>query len=155
MKTEIQETNLRTAHKEADKPGKKLLETLFPELKKPERIIDRVKTFEDACHELGIDDFTVNSTLSSDQQVAVNAMAMMLVITQALNEGWKPNWNNSNEFKWFPWFEMRSGFGLSFSNYSGTYSVTGVGSRLCFKSEELANYAGKQFEDIYKQYMTF
>ena len=32
-------------------------------------------------------------------------------ITEALNEGWRPDWNNTNEYKYFPWFRILPGKG--------------------------------------------
>ena len=43
-----------------------------------------------------------------------------------------------------------SGSGFSYYDCVFTYSRSSVGSRLVFKSRDLAKYAGQQFEDIYK-----
>jgi len=48
---------------------------------------------------------------------------------------------------------MSSGSGLAYDGYGTRVSDTSVGSRLCFKSSELAEYAGRQFQDIYKEFM--
>lgn len=81
---------------------------------------------------------------------------MLIIICRALNEGWTPDWNDSNQAKWYPYFDMRSksGFGFSYSFYVTWRTSADVGSRLCFKNEELAKYAGKQFENIYKSFLT-
>ena len=78
----------------------------------------------------------------------------LCVIAEALNEGWKPDWSNWNQYKYYPWFEMGSpsGVGFSYDGYGNWASLSIVGSRLCFKSRELATYAGKQFEELYKEY---
>jgi hypothetical protein len=47
---------------------------------------------------------------------------------------------------------MESGSGLSYDVYDYWRAVASVGSRLCFKSRELAEYAGKQFIDIYTDF---
>jgi hypothetical protein len=78
----------------------------------------------------------------------------MAHIAKVLNEGWEPSWNNSNENKYYPWFKMNSGSGLSCSGYDFVLSYTSVGSRLVFKSAELATYAGNQFLDIYSKFLT-
>ena len=61
---------------------------------------------------------------------------------------------NDNEYKYFPWFDMDNSssagrFSFLDSDLLGSHSA--VGSRLCFKSRELSNYAGNQFEDIYRK----
>ena len=122
------------------------------------KITDRIKTFEDACKELGIDasgKATVSTTESelSDDLKSIAAYTQLIIIVRALNEGWKPNWEDGNEKKWFPWFVYKSGFGFSYTDYDHWDTNTHVGSRLCFKTEELAKYAATQFESIYNDYL--
>ena len=74
------------------------------------------------------------------------------LLCKSLNEDWTPDWDNSNEYKYYPWFKMGSS-GFRFGDCDGWDAVSGVGSRLCFKSRKLAEYAGEQFEDVYKQFM--
>ncbi len=130
-----------------------------PQVKK--KITDRIKTFEDACKELGYSpDGTV--TLNMEQaaidrhQAGIIAFTKLSIIAQALNEGWLPNWSDTDEYKWYPWFKHddESGFGFSVSTYDGWHPGTGVGSRLCFRTEALSDYAGKQFIEIYRQLLT-
>lgn len=45
-----------------------------------------------------------------------------------------------------------AGFAFAHSNSAPSYSNAIVGSRLCFKSRDLAVYAGNQFADIYLPY---
>lgn len=128
-------------------------------------VIERVKTFEDVCEELGIDvDGAVPYkepkegdlySLSADK-LAINAFAKVSLIAKALNEGWWPNWDDSSEYKYYPWFDMggSSGSGFSSSDYISSTASTSVGSRLCFKSRELCEYAAKQFEEVYKKLFT-
>ena len=75
----------------------------------------------------------------------------MVVIVEALNEGWKPDWDNYNEAKYYPWFEMSpSSFAFDVSTYDNEAALAGSGSRLKLKSRELAKYCGEQFKDIWK-----
>lgn len=127
----------------------------------PEKITDRVKTFEDAINLLG-DKVSPNVSVLlayngvDNAMIAARAAAELSIIAEALNEGWKPDWDNSNQYKYWPWFDMRSsGSGFSFYVYGCDFSGSRAGSRLCFKSRELAEYAAKQFTDIYKQFMCF
>ncbi len=115
-------------------------------------ITTRVKSFEDACEVLGIDGSVLSGSLhdSLDQESrSITAFTKLLVIARALNEGWKPDWNNRSEYKWYPWFEVKNGaLVLDDVHYycTGTYA----GSRLCFKTEALGRYAGTQFNELYK-----
>lgn len=112
----------------------------------------------------------------------VEAYLKLRIIVEALNEGWKPQFV-AGEWRYYPWFwfytnqqienmdeedrenvcrvvgrashNANAGGGLvySFANYVPTYSDTVHGSRLAFKTEELAEYAGKQFIEIYRDFM--
>lgn len=145
--------------------------------KKP--ITERIKTFDDAVRELGnhpfvkeyalIDPF--NRSYSSD----IVAYLRLRIIVAALNEGWEPKFTE-DEYRYFPWFYLytkeeydkldyeekrrcvlRSGpYTSSFYGFVYCYAIvdassssTGNGSRLAFKTKELAEYAGSQFVNIY------
>lgn len=150
---QINEKTARELYMKASKEFKAMLEDTFSKEFFSQKITDRIKTFEDACELLNIDSSICK--LDSDSE-DTQAYKQLKIIAVALNEGWKPNWNDSNERKWYPYFEMRtsSGFGFSYSYFDLWNARTAVGSRLCFKSEQLAEYAGKQFTEIYKQFLT-
>lgn len=119
-------------------------------------ITDRIKTFEDACKETGIypTELTVSGTgITDDHMRGIAAFHKLTIIAKALNGDWKPDWNNSSEYKYYPWFDLENGF--VFYVYDCLSQSSCVGSRLCFKSSELATHAGKQFIDIYKELFIF
>ncbi len=118
------------------------------------KIIDRIKTFEDACNELGISNDSCRPIFDEDEDPDEIAYKKLKVIIAAVNEGWKPDWTDTNQKKWYPWFALSSGFGFSHSYYHDTYAYTAVGSRLCFPSQELSDYVATQFIDLYKQFIT-
>ena len=117
-------------------------------------ITDRVKTFEDACEVLRLENVQIGQVGLDKHSKSIEAYAKLSIISEALNEGWTPDWSDKSQYKYVAWFTHKSGLGLSYSGYDGWRSNAGVGSRLCFKSSELATYAGKQFEDIYRDYLT-
>lgn len=115
----------------------------------------KIKTFEGACKALKLNPKTVLPVVKGmpkHHQDALIAHAKLVIIADALNEGWKPDWKNFNEWKYYPWFDLSSGSGLAYYVYAFDCSTSGVGSRLCFKSPELAEYAGKQFKSLYQKY---
>jgi hypothetical protein len=124
--------------------------------------MNKIKTFEDACKALSIDASKLPdvSILPQQHQDAITAHYKLVIIAEALNEGWKPNWNDRSEYKYYPWFEVKasknkpSGSGLSFHGCGGWRSCASIGSRLCFKNRELAEYAGTQFIDLYNDFLT-
>ncbi len=135
----------------------------------PKPITERVKTFADACREVGTTEEAFNESckaagLTPDEV----AYRKIKVIVTALNEGWEPDFLDENEYKYIPWFRVSRRavcVGGSASNgayaglvYVGTSDGSSLtpasrGARLCYKSRELAVYAGNQFIEIYHNYL--
>ena len=71
-------------------------------------ITERVKTFEDACKELGEDHKLVKQFKAIENAIAEDREAVayfkLEIITAALNEGWKPDFTNDEEYRYFPYF---------------------------------------------------
>ena len=118
-------------------------------------IKDKVKSFEDACKVLDITpSVPVVTGIPEKYQKPLIANYQLMVIAEALNEGWTPDWSNGEWDKWYPWFNMdNSSSAGRFSFYVADFrlSLSSFGSRLCFKSEELAEYAGTQFLELYRE----
>jgi len=151
-------------------------------------VTTRVKTLDDAIAELGDDNPAVKAYRSikygysiseKDPETAdIIAYATLRVITEALNEGWKPQFTQG-ERRWYAWYDLISkedldemseeekcrvvgranfnayaygGLVYSYAYNVSTFSSTYFGSRLAFKNEELAEYAAKQFIDIYADF---
>lgn len=132
-----------------------------------------VKAYIAVRENMGAEDFMDDDIL---------AYLKLRIIVAALNEGWEPKFVKG-EYRWTPWFSLltneeidkmddedkeevcrvvcRSGYnasaygGLVFSiaNGASSYSSTSYGSRLAFKTSELAEYAGKQFIEFYRDMM--
>ena len=130
-------------------------------------ITERVKSYADACNVLGVpqlDEADEKALLSAGFRPDDIARRKLETITAALNEGWKPDWNNTDEYKYYPWFYIEPGkgkdpdgkpngacAGLSCAGTANaaSNSYTAVGSRLCFHDRRLAFYAGNTFADLY------
>ncbi len=158
--------------------------TLVDEQVKDNRpVTERIKTFEDACKELGKDHALVAEYLQVADKCVVSgdilAYLKLRIITAALNEGWEPQFT-TDEWRYFPYFYLytqeeidtmdeedkhrvvyrshdsaNAGGGVSYANasYDSSYAGAGVGSRLAFKTGELAKYAGEQFIEIWADYV--
>jgi len=119
----------------------------------------KIKTYEDACAALKLNPNSVPdfSMIPEEEQAALIAHAKLVVIAKAANGDWKPNWNDNGERKFYPWFDMEagdnnpSGFSLGGVYVDGTYTY--VGSRLCYKSREIAEHVANTFLELYKAYM--
>jgi len=156
MKTlQIDEKNARKLYKTASAEFRQTLEDTFGKDFFTGKITDRIKTYEDACAELGIDPIDVEIMKYAgftDDEITYRKIK---TITESLNESWKPNWNDSNQKKWIPYFNTVSPLGIAFGATYCAYSKPHAGhsSRLCFQSEELVTYAGKQFTELYKNFI--
>lgn len=191
---EIKIENAKAALKTADESVKKVLLALLPELKETEAqtaanrpITERVKTFEDACRELGADHpfvLAYQNTNLRDPEVAeanrdILAYMKLRIIAAALNEGWEPEFTE-DEWRWYPWFTLWTeeelseksdewkadrhlistgdysgdwaGFAFADSTNAPSLTYAYFGSRLCFKSEALATYCGKQFISLWADF---
>lgn len=109
------------------------------------------------------------------------AYMRLAIIAYALNEGWEPKFT-TDEYRYYPWFclytqkeidEMdeedkgrvlgrssvnasaHAGVACSSSVSASAGPYTRGGGRLCFKTRDLAEYAGKQFLDIWAEFMMF
>lgn len=109
------------------------------------------------------------------------AMCQLRVIAEALNEGWRPKFDG-DECRYYPWFyiytkkeyeeldedekkEFRvvgrsgnnvnanGGVAYAYAYDASSYSSTYYGSRLAFKTRELAEYCGKQFIEIWEKWL--
>lgn len=150
---QIKQDSLLVAFRNAGKEGKQVLSDLFgKQVALYDNITDRVKSFEDACQVLGISTNVPEvKGLPRKHQKAIIANYKLIVIAEALNEGWKPNWQDSDEYKYYPWFDMSNpaGVGYSSTNSAASYTTANFGSRLCLKNRELAIYFGQTFTDLF------
>ena len=115
-KIEIQKEKVLAAYKTAKEAGAdstmKVLESLFgKETFRPENVMERVKTFDDALKELGDNHPLVKEYhkrhlfLEDDSDISPDLVAYLKlrIIAAALNEGWIPQFAK-NEYRYFPWF---------------------------------------------------
>jgi hypothetical protein len=122
-------------------------------------ITEKIKSFEDACSHLGIEAKLPSvEGLHPDHCKSVIAHYKLVVIASALNEGWKPDWSDYSQYKWFPWWRVKpsyAGFAFAYAYTTVSYASTIVGSRFGFKTEMLAQYAGNQFKALYEDLLLF
>lgn len=108
---EIKKENVLAAYETARKAGAdstmKVLESLFgEETFKPKDVTERIKTFEDACQELGEEHpFVVAYRAVEDIDECgedIEAYLKLRIIVAALNEGWTPELKE-DEILYYPW----------------------------------------------------
>ncbi len=152
---EIKKDDALKAHKNTNKKGKKLLEDLFGKKTFHGKVTDRIKTIDDVLKDNGLSkhDFDKSCIGLTEDEISYR---LIKLIVKSLNEGWMPDWSNSSEYKYYPWFNMNAGSSasrFSYDDFDSWLTCSHVGSHLCFKSAELAKYAGTQFIEIYEKYM--
>ena len=152
----IDKDKLVQAYKAATDEQKQLLADLYgEEIFRPQYITERIKTFDDALHALGakhplVQEFV--NKISYNSSPDLKAYMKLRIICAALNEGWVADFSNFAQEKWFLWFTYRDGgFVYALAGNSASYSNAYHGVRLAYKTKELAEYAGKQFVDIYQK----
>jgi len=153
---EIKKEDALKAHENASSKGKTLLENLLGKKTFQKKVTDRIKTIKDVLEYNGIseEERSEKYMLFFDNLKLPHLYYQWLaeLLCKSLNEDWTPDWDNSNERKYFPWFKMCSG-GFRYDDFAYWLTGSSVGSRLCLKSDELAKYAGTQFTEVYEQFM--
>lgn len=157
MKTlQISEQKARELYKSGSSELKSILEESFGKDFFSQKITDRVKTYEDACRELSMNPLDKNKLIGFGFTKHDIAYQKLVTIIKALNEGWVPDVCDDRVYRWYPWFKTNgspSSFAFYVSYYDYAYADAGSGSRLCLKNEELSEYCGKQFIDLWKQFI--
>ena len=182
----INKDNILNAYQQATEEQKELLRNMFgQDMFHPKDIRDRIKTFNDAYHELGdkhelvraYNNLIVSNCMSKD----IIAYAKLKIIVDALNEGWKPTFDDG-EHRYYPMvyiytkedyeelsenkkkelivvgnskIKLNENCGdiyalgvctLSYSVFSNSY-------HLALRTWELSEYCGKQFIDIWAEFL--
>lgn len=127
----------------------------------------------------------INNHWDYRQEFPKHIMALMKleVISRALwGRDWEPKPDpNGRETFWWPWFALytqaeidnmsdedkrallggsaydgvSAGFGFLHTTSRSSYSYANIGFRLCQQTEEKAEYFGKQFKELWAEYLAF
>lgn len=174
---------VREAYKKGNDCVKSVLHNLFGEdVCAPKNVMDRVKTFEDACIETGTDIQAFNEMTKNLDEHVVTYMKLSIIV-KALNEDDKFPYFTKDEWRYYPYFWLYtkdeyekmnakdrekisrvlfrssdyaySSGGVAFASAMSvaSHASLDVGARLAFRNKELALYAGKQFIDLYVKHL--
>lgn len=152
----ISEQKARELYRSGSQELKTILEESCGKEFFSQNVTDRIKTYEDACEELGINPLDEDMLMELGFTKHDIAYQKLATIIKTLNEGWTPDVCDSDACRWYPWFRPNchsSSFAFCISGYVYSNALAGSGSRLCLKSEELSNYVGKQFLDLWKEFI--
>lgn len=179
----ISKQDLLKAYREAEPSQKELLKRLYGEETFASSVMERVKTFQDAVNEIGdehplvIEYITWCKLIGGAFSIDVLAYLKLRIIAAALNEGWEPQFTKG-ERRYYPFFGLLTkeeyeqistegkrrcvgrsnnfadgGFVYAYAHSTSSFSYSVVGVRLAFKTRELAEYAGKQFLNIWVDFV--
>ena len=91
---------------------------------------------------------------------ALDALNKLFTIAEAWNkvDNFVPDFSNRNQYKYYPWFKYNdkaAGFVCAAASCTAATTSASFGSRLCFKSEERAIQFGKQFIDLWNDFLLY
>lgn len=183
VEIKITTEKVREAYKKGNDCVKSTLMNLFgEEVCAPKNVMDRVKTFEDACIETGTDIQAFNEITKNLDKHVVTYMKLSIIV-KALNEDDKFPYFTKEEWRYYPYFWLYTkdkyekmnakdrekvsrvlfrSYGSADSYGGVAFAIAGdvasntfdnVGARLAFRTRELALYAGKQFIDLYVKHI--
>ena len=182
----INKDNILNAYQQASEEQKELLRNMFgKDMFHPKDIRDRIKTFDDAFHALGdkhdlVKDYK-NLIVCYCLPKDIIAYAKLRIIAEALNEGWKPTFDDG-EHRYYPMIYIYTkedyeelsenkkkelivvgnskiklnencGEIYALEVSTSSYSVFSNGYHLALRTWELSEYCGKQFIDIWFDYL--
>jgi hypothetical protein len=157
--------NKEQAEKEAEilsqKYGKEvfIFETISSACPKKE-VNERINSFDKACEYLGEKGGGDNCHCKEGNRhyTAIQSIFKLVTIAEAWNkaDGFTPDFSDENQYKYFPWFvyyNAYAGFVFADTSYAASLTDTYIGSRLCFKTRERAERFGKQFIDLWNDFL--
>jgi hypothetical protein len=127
--------------------------------------IEYFKTFDDILRVVKLTDIQKMILDSDDPSIKQEKAHLKIkLIAFVFNCDWEPDWSDNNRYKYYPWFNYNTlepyqcellgvpigSSGFSYDDYRYQAATTGIAGRLCFKTKDLAEHAGKLF---WKEYM--
>src|SRR5437868_9418950 len=111
-------------------------------------LTDRIRFYSDVCEELEEEQLTLDDFKSLPRYLRKKHLAYgkLLQVAKLLNGNWKPDYSDTSQEKWYPYFDYKQGRGLVFSD---SYGHPGLfyGVAALYKSREMSDFAGKTFLD--------
>jgi len=122
--------------------------------------MELLNSYEEACEIENIDpaENIPFADPKNGDQLALNSLARIFIGVRAINrqanggKPWTPDWKNSRQWKYEIIMNMSSGSGLSYYDCDYVDSYSGVGSRLCFISEDVAEHFFEAFKPEFENF---
>lgn len=145
---EVENSVIVEAYLKADTNVKKLLEKYFTIER--EKDLFEFDTYAKVCKGLKEKELQLKDFYSKKSWV----QAKIQQLEKFFNQGWKPNWKDKSEHKWYPYFSIGDSGELVFSG-SNFFCVYFYGFAGFYKDEKTANFIGRnvEFRKIYADLM--
>ena len=150
---ELKKENALKAYREGSKADKDLLNRLYGKqlFANP---LETLFSFEDVCVFANVNpaSYYIQPDMPEDARhnVFENKLAL---IYRVFNGDWKPDFYNTNQKKWFLWFEFKPSKGFVLDSVDCHYDCTCVSSRLCAISEPVAKHIATHFLQEWNDYL--
>lgn len=148
----ISEATAKRLYKNGSSEIKEILEDTFDKSFFNEKLIETVKTIKQVYEKLDRKMPTLTDYKFLPESKRERALNSQYIddISELFNEGWKPDFNNLNQYKYYNWFKKVNNAWCFY--YCDCYSC---GSDLpfgfYFKDKATGEYCGNTFLDIYSK----
>lgn len=124
---------------------------------------EEVNSYEDLCKILNVDPELKPDVSAYDEEDKAAAVSLFR-LWKASKAAWKfekkvIDWNNRNQWKWSNYARLDdaagSGSGFSFGDSACGLVYSGVGARLTFPSDEIAEHVFSFMQEDYKNVMKY
>lgn len=148
---EFEDSFIKEMYKACENEQKLVFEKIF-QYKKDD--LFSIKTYTEVCKKLKIKELTEKdfSFLPKEQIKKQLSLHKIQNISKLYNGDWEPNWNDINQYKYYPYFEYKQVGGFGFYS-SHVYYSSSPGSVTYFKDKQTSDYVGKILIDIYNEFL--
>lgn len=146
---EFEESFLQEMKQACTAEQKPIFNKMFGKYLKEEIDLFKIKTYKEVCKKLKEKELTINDFkfLAVEYRKKALASTKLQQIEKLFNGSWVKDFNNSNQRKYYPYFEKRSSGWLVHSVHG--YRCSSRAGAAFYKDEQTAKYCGSTFINIY------
>ena len=149
---EVNEELINKAYSEADNSQKKLLEKYFKINSKD--IFEEIDGWNDILRLSGKSESDIIPWKypKTKEKKSQNALAKIQLIAEVYNQGVVLDWNNADQYKYYPWWKKENG-GWVFGSWDYRDYAACIPAGCYFKDSKSVEDVVKKFKDIYLDYL--
>jgi hypothetical protein len=126
---------------------KEQLQEIERQLKETKTVED-INSYEDACEVLELE---VNLNATATEKILTIVKAVNFIDNDC--KIWKPNFLDTNEYKWFPYFKMTFSGWVFYDDYYFNFGNASVGSGFYFKKQSSVSLIANKFIALYNEWL--